>query len=181
MKKLLLLTLLVCLNANAATILEPMVGYTRISMANDNSSEFIMSGFVVGGKVGFQRDQSTYGLRALFGPSLDAKADPSNDVVDAIIDISDFSYSQIGLFSQSSINEKVNFFFGFDFAYKITLEALGQKDESDNYNLYAGMSFKVSENFLINGEVGYLIPEESEDKADLPLSMVVSISSPIPF
>ena len=132
MKKLLFLTLLVCLKANAVTILEPMVGYTRISMANDDNSEFMMSGFIVGGKVGFQRDQSTYGLRALFGPSLDAKADPTNDVVEAIINITDFSYSQIGLFSQSSINEKVNFFFGFDFAYKITLEALGQKDESDN-------------------------------------------------
>ena len=172
MKKLLFLTLLICLNANAATILEPMVGYTRMTMANDNDSEFIMSGFIVGGKVGFQRDQSTYGLRALFGTSLDAKADPTNDFTDAFIDAADFSYSQIGLFSQSSINEKVNFFFGFDFAYKITTEALGQKDESDNYNLYAGMSYKISENFLVNGEVGYLIPEESEDKADLPLSMV---------
>tara|TARA_B100000925_G_C21968600_1_gene456750 strand:+ start:432 stop:977 length:546 start_codon:yes stop_codon:yes gene_type:complete len=164
-----------------ATVLEPTLGYSRLVKAYSGETDLIMSGFVVGGKVGFQKENSTYGLRALFAPSLDAQLDPVDEAAQTIIDAIDISYSQIGLFSQSSINESLNFFFGFDFSYKIKLEASGVTDESDAYNLYAGASFKISENFQINGEVGYLIPEESEDKADLPLTTVISISSPIPF
>ena len=165
----------------ASTILEPTLGYSRLVMAQDSSTDLVLSGFVVGGKIGFQKENSTYGLRALFAPSLDGEIDPANETTQNIIDAFDISYSQIGLFSQSSINESLNFFFGFDFSYTVKLETSTSSDESNAYNLYAGASYKISENFLINAEVGYLIPEESEDKADLPLTTIVSISSPIPF